>query len=61
MLWIFDLLNKSINDKIINKDMISYKKCSIKTLLFDSIPIESYIFNYFMLKLVLETNLSMHI
>ena len=46
MLWTIDLLKKSLNDKDNNKNMISYeKKGSVKTLLFDSIPIENYIFS----------------
>ena len=37
------------------------KKGSVKTLLFNSVPIEIYIFYYFMQKLVLETKLCRHI
>ena len=38
-------IEKSFNDKIINKDMTSYKKGSVKTLLFDSVPFENCIFS----------------
>ena len=46
MLWTIDLLKKSFNDKENNESMTSYeKKGSVKKLLFDSVPIENYIFS----------------
>ena len=46
MLWTIDLLKKSLNDKDNNENMTSYeKKDSVKNLLFDSVPIENYIFS----------------
>ena len=46
MLWIIDLFKKSLNDKDNNENMTSYQgKGSVKTILFDSVPIENYIFS----------------
>ena len=46
MLWTIDLLKKSFNDKDNNESMTSYEKNgNVKTLLFDSVPIENYIFS----------------
>ena len=46
MLWTIDLFKKSLNDKDNNMNMTFYeKKGSVKTLLFDSVPIENYIFS----------------
>ena len=38
------LNEKSLNDQKINKKMTSHEERCVKTLLFDSIPIENYIF-----------------
>ena len=46
MLWTTNLFKKSLNDKDNNKNMTSYeKKVSVKKLLFDSVPIENYLFS----------------
>ena len=46
MLWTIDLLKKSFNDKENNVNKTRYeKKGSVKKLLFDSVPIENYIFS----------------
>ena len=46
MLWTIDLLKKSFNDNDNNENMTSYeKKGIVKKWLFDSVPIENYIFS----------------
>ena len=60
MLWTINLLKKLLNDKDKdnNKNMTSYeKKGSVKTLLFDSIPIEYYIFSFFHVEIGVENKI----
>ena len=53
MLWTDDLLKKSLNDKIINKDMTSYeKKIVLKHYYVILFLLKITFFHYFMLKCI---------